>query len=381
MKIIFAGVIIVVNTRLLIAGRLDGIGRFTTEIFSRVTRMHPETEFVFLFDGPIAEEFIFSENITPVKLLPPARRPVLYSIWLNWSVAGVLRDLKADLFVSPDGFLPLKGKTKSLAVIHDLNFEHYPQDLPKNYSKWYRKNFPLFAQRATRLATVSEYSKQDIASRYKVNPDKIDIVHNAAAKGFVPATDEVVKQTRKKYSGGQPYFLYIGALHARKNIERLIRAFGQFKRDNNSPEKLLICGGSYWKGQSIQDALATVPAKEDVVFTGRVEEAELYRIAGSALAMTYVPYFEGFGIPLVEAMSCDVPIITSAVTSMPEVAGEAALYCDPFSTDSIAAAMQKIAADPALRAELIGKGRKQRQLFSWEKSANDLWTGIEKTLA
>lgn len=366
---------------MLIAGRLDGIGRFTAETFSRITRSHPETEFVFLFDGPIAEEFIFSENITPVKLLPPARRPVLYSIWLNWSVAGVLRDLKADLFVSPDGFLPLKGKTKSLAVIHDLNFEHYPQDVPKNYSRWYRKYFPQFAHRATRLATVSEYSKADIASRYKVDPGKIDVVHNAAAKGFVPATEEIATAVRKKYSGGQPYFLYIGALHPRKNIERLIRAFGQFKRDNNSSEKLLICGGSYWKGQSVQDALATVPVKEDVVFTGRVEEQELYRIAGAALAMTYVPYFEGFGIPLVEAMSCDVPIITSNVTSMPEVAGEAALYCDPFSTDSIAGAMQRIANEPALRNDLIAKGRRQRELFSWEKSAKDLWASIEKTLS
>lgn len=373
--------IIVVNTRLLIHNRLDGIGRFTYETLLRITRKQEDVNFVFLFDRKIHEEFVFSENITPVKLLPPARRTWLFNWWLNISVHGVLRDLNADLFLSPDGFLPLRGKTKCLPVIHDLNFEHYPEDLPAHYAKWYKKKFPQFAKRASRIATVSEFSKQDIAKQYNISPDKIDVVYNAASDGFVPLTPELIKATRDKWTNGDPYFLFVGSLHPRKNLERLIKAFAEFKKSTSNNIRLVITGGEFWKNDGLQDALNNLPEKNLVIFTKRVDEQELRRIMGSALALTYVPYFEGFGIPLVEAMACDVPIISSNVTAMPEVAGDAAEYCDPFSIESIASAMKKIAADENLRNDLVAKGRIQRQRYSWDKSADALWNSIEKTLA
>lgn len=373
--------IIVVNTRLLIHNRLDGIGRFTYETLLRITRKQEDVNFVFLFDRKIHEEFVFSENITPVKLLPPARRTWLFNWWLNISVHGVLRDLNADLFLSPDGFLPLRGKTKCLPVIHDLNFEHYPEDLPSHYAKWYKKKFPQFAKRATRIATVSEFSKQDIIKQYDISPNKIDVVYNAASDGFVPLSSELAKSTRDKWSHGDPYFLFVGSLHPRKNLERLIKAFAEFKKSTSNNIRLVITGGEFWKNDGLQDALNNLPEKNLVIFTKRVDEQELRRIMGSALALTYVPYFEGFGIPLVEAMACDVPVISSSVTAMPEVAGDAAEYCDPFSVESIAGAMKKIAADEKLRNDLIAKGRIQRQRYSWDKSADALWNSIEKTLA
>lgn len=373
--------IIVVNTRLLIHNRLDGIGRFTYETLMRITRKHEDVNFVFLFDRKIHEDFVFSDNITPVKLLPPARRTWLFNWWLNFSVHGVLRDLKADLFLSPDGFLPLRGTTKCLPVIHDLNFEHHPEDLPSHYAKWYQKKFPQFAKRATRIATVSEFSKQDIVNQYKISPDKIDVVYNAASDGFLPLTPELIKATRDKWSKGDPYFLFVGSLHPRKNLERLVRAFAQFKKSSSNNLRLVITGGVYWKNEGLREALGNLADKDDVIFTRRVDDNELHRIMGSAFALTYVPYFEGFGIPLVEAMACDVPIISSNVTAMPEVAGDAAEYCDPFSIDSIAEAMKKLAADENLRNDLVTKGRIQRQRFSWDRSADALWTSIEKTLA
>jgi glycosyltransferase involved in cell wall biosynthesis len=374
-------VIIVVNTRLLIPNRLDGIGRFSYETLKRITTKHPEHQFVFLFDREIADEFIFSENITPVKLFPPARRVVLFNIWFNWSVAGVLKDLDADLFLSPDGYLPLRGTTKCLPVIHDLNFEHYPQDIPSGYSKWFRKKFPLFAKKATRIATVSEFSKKDIAERYGIAPEKIDVVYNGASAGFRPLPDAKIALVRKKYAGGNPYFLFVGALHPRKNLERLVRAYALFKRKTNSQTKLVIAGGNYWKYDSVKKALESIPEKDEVIFTGRLPEAELHRITAGARALAYVPYFEGFGIPIVEAMSCDVPVITSGITSMPEVGGDAALYVDPFSEDSIANALEKIDTDPTLRGALIEKAREQRKKFSWDKTADLLWLSIEKALA
>lgn len=372
--------LIVVNTRLLIHDRLDGIGRFTYESLKRITRNQPESQFVFLFDREIHEEFIFSENIHPVKLFPPARRPWLFNAWLNWSVAGVLRDLKPDLFLSPDGFLPLRGKTPCLPVIHDLNFEHYPEDLPPNIARWYKKKFPLFANRATRIATVSEYSKNDIVKQYNIDKNKIDVVYNGASHGFRSLVQEQILAIRKKYTNGAPYFLYIGALHPRKNLERLIRAYGEFRRKNNSQTKLVIAGGNYWNYDGLQKAIETVPDKNEIIFTGRLSEQELFKITGAALALTYVPYFEGFGIPIVEAMACDVPVITSNITAMPEVGGDAVLYVDPFSEENIASALLIIDRDESLRTNLIGKAKIQREKFSWDKTANALWKSIEKTI-
>jgi glycosyltransferase involved in cell wall biosynthesis len=372
--------VIVVNTRLLVPDRLDGIGRFTFETLQRITQAQPNSHFVFLFDRKIHEDFIFSENITPVKLFPPARRPWLFNAWLNYSVAGILRDLQPDLFLSPDGFLPLKGKTPCLPVIHDLNFEYYPEDLPVNIKNWYKKKFPLFANRATRIATVSAFSKNDIASKYNIEKNKIDVVYNGAAHGFQPLTEVQILETRKKTTGGAPYFLYIGALHPRKNLERLVRAYGEFRRKNDSQTKLVIAGENYWKYSGLQNAIDSVPNKNEIIFTGRLPETELYLLTGAALALTYVPYFEGFGIPIIEAMACDIPVITSNVTAMPEVGGDAVLYVDPFSEESISSALALIDKDESLRNNLIAKAKIQRENFSWDKTAHALWTSIEKTV-
>lgn len=373
--------VIVVNTRLLVHNKLDGIGRFGYESLIRITRNHPEVHFVFLFDREVHEDFIFSENITPVKLLPPARRPWLWNLWLNFSVKGVLRDLNPDLFLSIDGYLPLNVKTPCLPVIHDLNFEHYPKDMPARYARWYRKKFPLFAKQAARIATVSGFSKNDIAERYLISKDKIDVVYNGAAVGFIPLTEQQQIPVREKFTKGEPYFLYIGALHPRKNLERLIRAFGAFKRKTNSTTKLVIAGGNYWKYEGLRMALYELPEKAEIIFTGRLSEEDLHALTASARALAYVPYFEGFGIPIVEAMSCDVPVITSNITAMPEVAGEAALFVDPFSEESITSALVLLDTDETVRKKLIASAKAQREKFSWDKTAEALWASMMKAIS
>src|ERR1039457_2407091 len=157
---------IAVNTRLLIKDKLDGIGWFTYESLKRITVQHPEHSFYFIFDRKFNPEFIFSNNITPIVLYPQARHPLLFYLWFEYSLSSLLKRLNADLFLSPDGYLSLKSDTKSLAVIHDLNFEHYPNDLPFLVRKYYRYYFPKFANKATIIATVSEFSKQDNVKQY-----------------------------------------------------------------------------------------------------------------------------------------------------------------------------------------------------------------------
>ena len=371
--------IIAVNTRMLQVNKMEGIGYFAYESFKRITKMHPEHEFIFIFDRPYDPSFIFSENIKAVWLSPAARHPILWTIWYEWSLSRYLRKLKPDLFVSPDGYLPLRSKVKTLAVIHDINFEHYPADLPFFNRIYYRYFFSKFARKATRIATVSAFSKKDISETYGISDTKIDVVYNGAGEEFKPVTEDKKAEIRAKYCEGKSFFIFIGSLHQRKNIANLLKAFDLFQNDSNSGYKMVFAGTKRWWTVEMEEAYQSMQHKADVIFTGRITDKELQELTASAFALTYVSLFEGFGIPIIEAFRCDVPVITSNTTSMPEIAGDAACLVDPFSIEDIANVMSKLYKNDNLRLNLIEKGRKRKEAFSWDNTAEDLWQSMMKS--
>jgi len=370
--------IIAVNTRLLLPEKLEGIGRFTHENLKILTREHPEHQFVFIFDRNFSEEFVYSGNVRPIVCFPPARHPLLWYWYFDWSIPGILQKVKADLFFSPDGWLSLRTPVKSLPVIHDLNFFHLPELIPWQVRTYYNYFFPRFLHKAHRVATVSEFTRNDIITLFDYSKDQIDVVYNGASQGFHPIPPDDQQNVREHYARGCPYFLFVGLIHPRKNLSNLITAFNRFKQSVCSPVKLLIVGSKKWWTPDMQHAMNEAEYKEDIIFTGRVPEEELRRITASALSMVYVSHFEGFGIPLLEAMQCDIPVVTSAVTALPEVGGDAVLYVNPHDTESIKSAMLAVYSDSSLRKELIEKARVQRQKFSWEKTAGLLWKSMEK---
>ena len=363
---------IAVNTRLLLKDKLEGIGWVAYECLRRMVTSHPEVEFHFIFDREPDPKFIFADNVKSVVLFPPARHPFLYIAFFEFAVARYLRKIKPDMYLSPDGYLSLRSKTKQIAVFHDLNFEHFPQDFPKIHLWHYKKFFPRYAKKADKIITVSEFSKKDICDCYGINPEKIEVAYNGANEIFSPVNEDVKKEIRDKYTEGKPYFMFVGSLHPRKNLARLFTSFDLFKKKNNNDIKLLIVGSKRWWTEPIKNAYEAMTHKDDVIFAGRLSAEDLHLVTASALASVYVSYFEGFGIPIVEAFKCDTPVITSNVTSMPEVAKDAALLVDPFKEESIADAMEKI-LDEEVRKELIEKGRIRRQDFSWDKAAEMWW--------
>jgi glycosyltransferase involved in cell wall biosynthesis len=246
--------------------------------------------------------------------------------------------------------------------------------------KYYKHFFPKFARKASRIATVSEYSKSDIAKQYGISSSLIDVVYNGVNTQYKPVSGKVMMDTKQQFSSGKDYFLFVGALHPRKNISRLFKAFDKFKSKEQSDVKLVIVGEKYYWTRDIKLAYINMKHKDDVVFTGRLSNADLNNVLASALALTYVPYFEGFGIPILEAMACETPVITSNVTSMPEVASDAALLVDPFSVDSIADAMLCLYKDEDMRNVLITKGKKRVLNFNWDKTADALWESMMKTI-
>jgi glycosyltransferase involved in cell wall biosynthesis len=372
---------IAVNTRLLLKNKLEGIGLFTYHTLKKITTSHPEHKFIFLFDRRYSEEFIFSDNITPVIVHPQARHPVLWYLFFDWGVTHALRKHKPDLFLSPDGWLSLRTKVKSMPVIHDLNFFHYPEFVPWHVRKYYFHFFPRFIKKASRIATVSNFTKQDIMSRFNIDSDKIDVVYNGVGEELRPLDKEEQNKVRLEFSDGCPYFLFIGLIHPRKNLANLIKAFDGFKQAVNSNVKFLVVGSKKWWTPELQRTYENAKFKDEIFFTGRVSYKNLRLITASAMALVYASFFEGFGIPLLEAMYCDVPIITSRVSSMPEVGGDAALYVEPASVESIKEAMLKIFCDINLRDKLITRAKKQREQYTWERTANLLWESIKKCAA
>lgn len=264
-----------------------------------------------------------------------------------------------------------------MAAIHDINFAHRPKDLPWLKAKYYNHYFPKFAKRAKRIVTVSYFSKEDINRTYKIDSDKVDVVYNGVNTSYTPTPEVENFKTKQVYSNGKDYFLFIGSLHPRKNICGLLRAFDAFRTSVDSEIKLLIVGESMFKTSDIELTYEGMRYKDDVVFTGRLNNEELHHVLGASLALTFVPYFEGFGIPVIEAMNAGVPVICSNTTSLPEVGGNAVLYVDPFSLSQIKDAMIRIYQEKDLRELLIEKGFVQKEKFSWDKTAELLWGSIQ----
>lgn len=369
---------ITVNTQLLVKDKLEGLGWFTFETLKRITLQHPEHQFLFVFSKPIHEDFIFSSNIKPIQIGPKYGHPLTWFFRFNYILPYALRKHPTDLFLSPDGWTPLNTSVKIVNVIHDLNFVHYPMWLPWANRKYYIHYFPKWAEKAQRIATVSEYTKQDLINSYHIPAEKIDVVYNGANDLMRPISEKEKEETRIKYSQGNPYFIFVGASPPRKNLINLFKAFDLFKERESNPFKLLIAGAKKWWTEEIKLAYMQMKHIDDVIFTDRVNTGDLNKLISSAHAMTYVSLFEGFGIPLLEAMHCETAIITSNVTSMPEIAKDAALLVDPYSIDSITDAMISVTSDDNLRKQLIEKGRIRRNDFSWQKTADLLWNCIEK---
>ena len=382
-KYIFAPILsmrIAVNTRLLLKGRLEGIGWYTQQMLERIVRNHPEHEFIFFFDRPYDPSFVFADNVKPVVVHPQARHPILFYLWFEWSIPMMLRKYKADLFLSPDGLCSLRTKVPTCLVMHDLAFEHYPDHIVRSHRKYMQHYSPLFAKKAERIVTVSQFSKKDIAARYGIPTEKIDVTYNGAHNAYHPLTPQERDEVKKKYTDGNEYFVFAGALHPRKNVVNLLKAFVQFKKRQRNNMKLVIVGRMAWKFEELVEMRAEMPFKDDVKWVGYMDVEELSRIMGSAYALVYASLFEGFGIPILEALKCNVPGVVSNTSSMPEVAGNTALLVDPTDVQDITDKMSQIYKDEMLRNRLAAAAPAQAEKFNWDHSALQLWKSMMKCL-
>lgn len=358
-----------VNVRVLLSSRMEGVCRYMHETLRRMVLAHPEDQFYFFFDRPYDKQFIYADNVTPIVIGPPTRHPFLWYLWFEYQIPKALKKYKCDVFYSGDTYMSLSTHITTVIVCHDIAYAHYPNHIPWLKRKYYQKYFPLFHKNSDQIITVSNATKQDIIKTYALDGSKITTAYNAVKEGITKVTSEERSATRKDFADGKPYFIYVGSIHPRKNVVHIIKAFDLFKQNSDSDYKLVLVGRLAWNTEAFNQSLANAKHKDDIIFMQELYNEQVNALIGSAEAMVYVSLFEGFGLPIVEAMAAEVPVITSNISSMPEVAGDAAILVDPDDIVEIAEAMTSIKNDKELREELILIGKKQVLKFDWNETA------------
>jgi glycosyltransferase involved in cell wall biosynthesis len=363
-----------------VSGYLEGYGNFVYEVFRRIAENHPEHQFIFLFDRPYGTNLTFSDNVQLQVIPPKARHALSFKWWYDVKVPLALKKFKADVFVSPDGFCSLRTRLPQVIVVHDLAFLHHPEFIPKHHLLYYKWYTPKFLKKATIVATVSEFSKTDIITRYKTPEEKILNVGSAAKQIFRSVEWDQKELIKEAYADGFEYFVFVGGIHPRKNLMNLLKAFSLFKTRQHTNMKLLVVGRLAWQYNETIEKLKSYKYRDEVKMLGYLPDDELSRVIAGAYALVFPSYFEGFGVPILEAMQSSVPVVTSSTSSMMEIGGDAALYADPNDPSEIADQLKTIYKDEALRSQLIGKGKIQAAKYSWDKTAELMWKAIEQAV-
>jgi glycosyltransferase involved in cell wall biosynthesis len=276
----------------------------------------------------------------------------------------------AELFHAMEHLLlPLRG-VPTVLTVHDLIFRRYPQH-HRPLNRWYLNlTLPLFCRRATRIIAVSEQSKRDVVAAYGIEPAKIAVIYEAADARFQPQPAPVVASVRTRYRLPDRYLLAVGTIEPRKNLGRLLTAFERLHADRLT-DALVIVGKRGWLYDDFLAQWEASPARDAVIFPGWIEDADLPAIYAAAQALALPSVFEGFGLPILEAMGCGTPVACSNTSSLPEVAGDAALFFDPLDEDALTAALRRLLRDRDLAGSLAARGLAQAARFSWRRAAQE----------
>jgi glycosyltransferase involved in cell wall biosynthesis len=259
-----------------------------------------------------------------------------------------------------------------VATVHDLSFEHLPETFKRRSRAQLRLTVRRTARAAARVITISEYSKRDIVETYGLDPGRVAVTHVAASARFAPVADAgELRRVRERYRIGGEYVLAVGSVQPRKNLVRLVRAYADLRdrRGRDNLPQLVIVGKMAWLFGETLRAVEECGLGDGVIFTGYVPESDLPALYSGALCFAYPSYFEGFGLPPLEAMRCGTPVLAGDRTSLPEVVGDAGLLVDPFDTDAIAAALRRLIDDESLRSTLRARGLARARLFDWRETA------------
>jgi glycosyltransferase involved in cell wall biosynthesis len=365
-----------------------GIGRYTRELVRALLAMPSPHHYAFFYASPARmDESAFS--LQPAAGQPPTiRRVPIHDKWLMrlWQRLRVPLPVetfvgKVDLFHSPDFTLPptLPG-VPTLLTVHDLSFVRDPDSAWPSLRAFLNKAVPRSVQRATHVLADSLATKNDLIELFGTPAGKITVLYSGVEARFAPVRDRAeIDRVCATYQLPRPFILSVGTLQPRKNYARLIEAFAQIAAE--VPDQLVIAGGKGWLYESIFERVRSLGLEQRVHFPGFVDDVDLPALYSAARLFAYVSLYEGFGLPLLEAMACGAPVIASNVSSLPEVVGEVGLQVDPRDTDAIAQALRQMIDRPDLRSASMAAGLDRARTFTWDKAAGELLAIYDKLKA
>jgi glycosyltransferase involved in cell wall biosynthesis len=347
---------------------IQGIETFAQNIIAELLKLSRDEIFILTAeDSPNIFNFQ-NANVVKIKRLKGKFKKTL---WQQFQLPIWLKNLKIDMLFSPSLHAPIFWKNK-IVTIHDCAYDRFPEFdnfLSKIYFKlmfWSAKYF------SKKIITVSEFSKKELINLHKINPDKISVIYES-----VPEIPNIEKDSSRKvlqkFKINKPYFLFIGNTRPRKNILGLIKSFDLFLKNTRNDYLLVIAGKIDKRFIDLNKKIKNMGLENKIILTDFVSQEEKTALYRETLALTFPSFYEGFGLPILEAQSLEIPVLTSNTSSLPEIAGNGALFVNPYNTDEIANNMDRISKDEVLRQSLIKNGLDNIKRFSWKKSAKQLY--------
>jgi len=355
-----------------------GIGRYARELIRALAQLDGANRFVLFVPRDAHDDllrFDWPSNFS-IRRAPLTER-YLAALWhraraplpIEWFIGAV------DVFYSPDFLLPPTRARRKIVTVHDLSYVRMPECFPAPLLKYLNGAVPPSVARADLILADAASTRRDLADVYRVPLNKIKVLYSGVAARFRPDVSETSQARVHEMTRGRPYLLSVSTIQPRKNYVRLIEAFARLISNLQSPTsnlQLIICGGRGWMYDEVFHAVERLGLRDAVLFPDFVSDDDLPALYAGATLFVYPSLYEGFGLPVAEAMACGAPVVSSNASSLPEVAGDAALYFDPRNVDAMADALRRALTDDALRAGLRAKGFAQAQGFSWEKAAKEL---------
>jgi len=369
---------ITVLARALAAGGIDGIGNYTQELVGSLAT-HPEIEIFPLAYGYAVPE---SPDFRPGMQFPRYGLLAANSAISGLSFPGTKKlAAQVDLIHAPDHFIPKCRSLPVVATLHDAMYLSHPQWGSASFRKIKNALWKRAAHWASHIITISEYSKQEIAHYFAIDAQKISVIPNGVdERWFRPLDENVRNQVLKQYDLPRHYFLVVGTLQPKKNIGRIIEAYRSLPAGIRREVPLVVVGRAGWRCEDVVEALTSLASGNSLRWLRYLPDADLFAVLKGATALVFPSLSEGFGLPVVEAFAAGVPVITSNTTSLPEVAGEAALLVNPLDVEDIANAMQLMLEQQELANMFRKKGKERALLYSWDKTASMTIDVYKKTL-
>jgi glycosyltransferase involved in cell wall biosynthesis len=348
-----------------------GIGRYAESLARALIERQPG-RFVLFYNRVRGSHLPAGLESVPGRSVRAGYKPWRMAVWMG-QLAGVGFNRlvpDADLFHATEHLLPPLRGVPTVLTVHDMIFRLFPEH-QKRLNYWYlNATMPLYCRRADAIITVSESSKRDIVAHYRLDPANVTVVYEAPAPEFVPAPQVAIEAVRRRYGLPERFMIHVGTIEPRKNLTRLVEALQQL-RDAGLIIPLLVVGGKGWLYGDFFRRLEALEVRDAIRFPGYVPAADLPILYSAATVAVTPSVYEGFGLPVLEAMACGTPVIASDSSSLPEMGGEAARYFDPYDVEEMASAIRGIWTDGELRAEMREKGLAQAAKFSWARAAEE----------